>query len=172
MERALSRGDSIFGLFDKDNKLAAYYWLEFKEKLLYLGTIAIQKDYYGKSIGEKIMAMIDKTAVENKFNKIALTVDPLNGRAVRFYLKHNYLITGFKRAYFGNESPNAHRLWMEKSMDQIYDFENTEKKIYCADNEATEKAVNDGFIAVKLERDIGGDNHKNIIVFRRKISSK
>ena len=172
MEQALNRGDNIFGLFNKDDKLVAYYWLEFrsKENLLYIGTIAIQKDYHGKGVGEKIFEIIEGIACENKFQRLALAVDPLNGRAVRFYLKYGYLITDFKRAYFGEESPNTHRLWMEKSLDRIYSFGEMEERVYCVDNNAIEKAINDGLTGVRLERDLNNDNHKNLIVFQRKIN--
>ena len=79
-------------LFVPDQEYAiGYGHLEFEVNKLWLG-IAVSENYKGKGFGNLMLGKLIKTARDNKFEEIFLTVDFDNKPAIRLYEKFGFTL--------------------------------------------------------------------------------
>lgn len=57
-------------------------------------SIAVDPKAQQKGIGQLLMDYIEDVAITRGFKKMVLTVNPLNAKAIRFYEKNNWAVTG------------------------------------------------------------------------------
>lgn len=78
----------VYGIY-QDSSLAGFYWIEQRERVLYLHGLVLVREFQGKGIGRKIMTML---AVEykDKVDTIELGVHESNTIARSLYQKLGY----------------------------------------------------------------------------------
>ena len=64
--------------------------------------IAVEEEYRGKSIGNKLLNILESTLIKEDINEIHLEVRVSNHKAIKFYEKHGYKRIRLKKAYYSN----------------------------------------------------------------------
>lgn len=112
-----SKSCRAYGMFDGEKLIGwgAYRtnWSEYnKEEGVYeISSIVIDKDYRRKGYGQQILDRIISEIKSNQsFNKIYLTVSPLNNGALILYLENNFVVYDYKKDIYG---PGADRIFLE-----------------------------------------------------------
>jgi len=154
----------ISGIY-KDSHLVSFCWFELKpdQQKLYVNAIVVHHHYRDEGIGKYCLDRADKEAVSCGLHRCTLTVDPLNGRGVYSYLKHGYRAVDYHLDYWG---PNAHRLLMEKRLDQPFQLTEETRSVSCSDDFGLQSVLSQGYVGVSLKR--GEDNRHNQIVFQKR----
>ncbi|MGB9729594.1 MAG: GNAT family N-acetyltransferase [Thermoprotei archaeon] len=90
----------ILGAFDNNN-LIGYAWIELRLDTIsmlptcFIVDIGIKQEYRGKRIGANLMNEIIKIALNNNVRTINLLVEKKNTKAINFYKKFDFKITGY-----------------------------------------------------------------------------
>ncbi|MEM3833699.1 MAG: GNAT family N-acetyltransferase [Thermoprotei archaeon] len=90
----------ILGVFDNEN-LIGYAWIELRLDTIsmlpacFIVDIGIKQEYRGKRIGTDLMYEIIKIALNNNARTITLLVEKKNVKAINFYKKFGFKITGY-----------------------------------------------------------------------------
>ncbi|MFS8159105.1 MAG: GNAT family N-acetyltransferase, partial [Candidatus Roizmanbacteria bacterium] len=142
----------IGGIFESSGNMIAYYIFDLKESELYIDSIAVASNHRNLGLGTCLLKIAHAEAGNRGLHKCTLSVDPLNGSGVNTYLKCGYQVTGYRRAYFGNEYPNTHRLWMELQLNLPLLLGNEVIKQEVGDLDRLESYLNSGYVGVALER--------------------
>jgi ribosomal-protein-alanine N-acetyltransferase len=67
----------------------------------YIAGFWVQKNYRSKGIGSKFLINVIKLLAKDCIEKIYLTVDPANEKAVSFYKKAGFKVVKFKTDFYG-----------------------------------------------------------------------
>lgn len=104
------------GIFDKDKLVA---WGTFihghhdRNKLqgIYeIYALFVDKKYRGDGLGEKLLKeLIEEIKKTQNYKEVYLTTSPLNIPALFLYMKNGFVITDFKKDYYG---PNTDRVFL------------------------------------------------------------
>ena len=167
----LQKGEIAIGIYDNASLVAFYIFLP-KKTSLYITEIGVHPNYRGKGIGRYILKKIQKEGEKRGLFKYCLTVDPYNGPALKLYLKNNFVVTDFKRDYFGPDHPNTHRFLLEKFPSVKKEISSPPKKIKVCQFEKIEKACAEGFFGTALIRSDDKNPKQNLIFFEKISYSK
>ena len=96
----LSEFADLFYLFDREKMIAnaAVYLNHGKNG--YISSFAILPEYQGKGMGRKLFLAVNREARKRGITQIGLEVFETNKRAIRFYEKQGFQITGQKAQWF------------------------------------------------------------------------
>jgi ribosomal-protein-alanine N-acetyltransferase len=64
--------------------------------------IAVEEEYKGKSIGGKLLNIVENTFIKEDINEIYLEVRVSNHKAMQFYKKQGYKHIKIKKEYYSN----------------------------------------------------------------------
>jgi ribosomal protein S18 acetylase RimI-like enzyme len=79
---------------DADGKIIGTVCLEVKADQLYLGMFAVSPVAQGKGIGKLLMKASEKHAIENKCDRIVISVISTRKELIDWYERHGYVATG------------------------------------------------------------------------------
>ena len=68
----------------------------------YLYGLAISEEYQGQGLGNKLLDYSLKELKKQKINKVELTVDPDNERAIKLYQKFGFEKIAYRKAEYGS----------------------------------------------------------------------
>lgn len=75
---------------NEDVGLLAFYANRRADGVAYVTSLGVIPEYYGVSVGHKLLAAAKQISRERGFRRMALRVASANGRAVHFYAKHGF----------------------------------------------------------------------------------
>lgn len=78
----------VYGIYQND-RLAGFYWIEERERVLHLHGLVLRGDYQGKGIGTEVLKMLE-TEYRSRMEAIELGVHQSNERAKRLYERLGY----------------------------------------------------------------------------------
>ena len=84
------------------NKIAGYIIASLKDSGPYIHKFMVEKEMRGRAIGEKMLQAFESNARVKGYSSITLTVLEDNEPAIRFYEKHDFIISGRKGASDGD----------------------------------------------------------------------
>ncbi len=155
--------DQIFILL-KDKKLIAYYWISISENEICLKSIAVDKNNRRRGIGKSIINTLTKKA-EELGHSILLSVDPYNLPAISLYFSSGFVISDYRKAYFGNKHPNISRFVMKYNLKKPKLNVTTNKIIRVSDEATIRKAISEDFIGVGIQEGDLQDYRDTEIIF-------
>ncbi len=170
LETAYRRNDELAWIYINDHdEIAGYCWFEPKADSLYLAGIAIRREFFGRGICQHILNYAEQVAQERGLLKCSLAVIPLNGRAIKAYLKHGYQIVRCVPAFFGIEHPDTLRFVMEKHfiLSQVKRRIISKRTIVCTDTQQLQKAIDSGYVGIGIVQPQNNNNFENKIIFAK-----
>lgn len=84
---------------DVEGKILGTVCLEAKENQLYLGMFAVSPQSQGNGIGKTLLTAAEKHAIENKCNRIVISVISTRKELINWYERHGYVATGGSIAF-------------------------------------------------------------------------
>lgn len=103
----ISKGYSQIALYDKEKLIAVSgYWVSTKlytGKYLEIDNFIVDNAHQSKGIGKKLIAEIEKIALQNNAKAIVLDAFTTNFGAHKFYFNQGYVPKGFHFVKFINE---------------------------------------------------------------------
>lgn len=174
LEAAKRNGDIFKGIFSPgETQLVGYCWFSPRQSDLYFASGAVHPNFRGQNIPLLFKEITDKIAIEKGLARVTGSVDPLNGQSISGGFKQGFVITGFAKAYFGEQYPSTERLLLERTVEEelnIRKYQAGEQQlILCGDSEGLLQAIQEGFVGISLIRSRDRDNRNNQILFRRPI---
>lgn len=117
MEALLTHSEAtILKSTDSDGRILGTVCLEVKPHGLYLGMFAVSPVSQGSGIGKSLLSAAEKFALENRCNRIIISVISTRMELIDWYRRHGYVATGGAIAFeeiegrFGNPKVAAIRL--------------------------------------------------------------
>jgi ribosomal protein S18 acetylase RimI-like enzyme len=86
----------------KGDLIAGYIIASLKNEGPYIHKFMVHNDMRGKLLGEKMLQFFESNALNKGYNSVTLTVIEENEAAIRFYKRHDFIISGRKKATDGN----------------------------------------------------------------------
>jgi ribosomal protein S18 acetylase RimI-like enzyme len=74
--------------------IAGYIIASVKTNGPYIHKFFVRKEYRSKTVGKKMLHLFERNIVEKGYRSIDLTVREDNSRAVRFYIRNKFEVTG------------------------------------------------------------------------------
>ncbi len=87
-----------------------------KKRAIQIGRFYLRNDYYGQGLGDRLMEHCLQTVREAGYTTVWLAVWPENTRAVRFYQRWGFSVTGYYPFYHGDVV--AQDWLMQKELEQ------------------------------------------------------
>jgi len=78
----------VYAIYE-DQRLAGFYWVEQREKVLHLHALILKSQLQSRGIGSKVLNML-ASQYKNKVNSIELGVHDSNERAIRMYERQGF----------------------------------------------------------------------------------
>lgn len=167
VKTALDRNDDIQWIM-VDKKLAGYVWFQKKLDCIDISGVALHPDFQGMGLLPQILDAAEQKAHNARLSLCKLAVIPLNGRAIRAYLKHGYKITQCVEGFFGPEHPESFRFIMEKNLSENKNENFSEGyEIICSDYQGLKKATDNSYIGIRIIRSENSANAENKISFAK-----
>ena len=94
--RKLNENAEIYFLINdahEDIGMCAIYANDNKNKIIYISSISIKKEYISKGLGQYLLNYVFKLKYDYKMNHIKLEVKKNNQKAISFYRKNGFIIT-------------------------------------------------------------------------------
>jgi len=91
-----------FYLAKEDNLIVGFVAGTSKWRLGRISGIAVEEEYRGRSIGNKLLNIVENTFIKEDINEIYLEVRVSNHKAIRFYENQGYKQIKIKKAYYSN----------------------------------------------------------------------
>lgn len=151
LEEAYKHKDQIEWIIVNETTKAGYFWFAKKSDCLFLVGGALTQEFYGLGIAEYVLKLAEDRAKKLDLIICRLAVIPMNGRAIKCYLKQGYYIVKYAAAFFGPEHPNTFRLIMEKHLSEPIKTQSKDMvEVICSDKEQLKKLIDNGFVGVEF----------------------
>lgn len=154
------------GMFDKADKLIAYWFFELNEKELYIMRLAVLPDYRGLKIGTFILDRADNVAQFNNKMACTLSVDPFNEAGLSIYLKYGYRIISYIKSYFGDKYPQTDRFFMQKKF-YPENLSDQKEQVRVDDVLNLQRILQEDFLGTSLIKSSDSDCKHNFVVFQK-----
>jgi len=114
LEEYLTESSVYFAVVD-GQKVGTIGFKKLSEDTAQLQGLNIKPEFRGKGYGNEVVDLLLKETERQGFTKVTLTVHPASIPALVTYLKHGFIVTGYKENYFGDGEP---RLEMERKVER------------------------------------------------------
>ncbi len=104
----------LYAIYD-DERIAGFYWIEKREKILHLHGLVVSSEFQGRGIGRSVMKMLEDE-FKDDFEIIELGVHESNIKARDLYQKLGYTVV--------RKLPEIGFLVMQKRLKRSIDFDN------------------------------------------------